>query len=295
MNYFLYDIPNDWRWMIGIGCILPMVLTVGLFFPQVPESPRWLYMQGRSEEARAVLGRFLLIDEVSVVIEAMEKERRHKADGFITWGQLICTSNKGLRRMLLASVSVAVAQTACGYLAVGYYSSIILKATMSEDAAFLATIIMGVVKLVVVLTVLATLESVGRRPMLLLSTVVTILACVWIACSFLFSWHWFAQAAGFSLFMAGFSLGMGPLTFVYCSEVFTTDLRAKGMGLSLFFSRILGVMSTFGFPLLVETSGVTAAFFIQAGINVAVLGILWCMVVETHGSGLEDMGKLFDT
>lgn len=295
MNYLLLGIPNDWRWMIGLGCVLPMVLMIGLLFPQVPESPRWLYMHDRCEEAKAVLGRFLSTKEVRDVIEAMEKDKQAKGTDFVTWSQLVCTDSKVRRRMLAASISVAVAQTACGYLAVGYYSSIILKKAMSEKAAFLATIVMGVVKLVVVLIVVATLESTGRRPMLLLSTTVTVLACIWIACSFWLSWGWLLQAAGFSIFMAGFSLGQGPLTFVYCSEVFTTDLRAKGMGLSLFFSRIAGVLSTLFFPLLVESSGVVVSFFLQATINVLVLGILWWFIVETHGHGIEQMEKLFSS
>jgi len=295
MNYFLLGIPDDWRWMLGIGSVLPTLLMVGLMLPQIPESPRWLYMQGRSVEARAVLERFLSVAEVRDVLDAMEQDKQAKGTSFVTWSQLICTNSRAIRRMLLASISVAVAQTACGYLAVGYYSSIILKETMSEKAAFLATIVMGVVKLCVVLIVVATLESTGRRRMLLLSTSITAVACVWIACSFWLSWGWLAQAAGFSFFMAGFSLGQGPLTFVYCSELFTTDLRAKGMGISLFFSRIAGVISALCFPLLVESSGVTLTFFLQAAINVLVLGILWVFMVETHGRSLEDMGKLFQS
>lgn len=287
VNYLFLGFENDWRLMLGLGALLPLALMAGLLFPQVPESPRWLWMQGRADEAREVLSLF------APPGEAAPWEAEATGQSFATWGELLCSGNKSTRRMLLASLTVAFAQTACGFLFVGYYSSEIMKTTMSERTAFLATIVMGVIKMLVVLLVMAVLEDVGRRPMVLLSTSVTLFSCVWIACAFLLSWGWLAQAAGFSLFMAGYSLGQGPITFVYCSEVFTTDLRAKGMGLSIFASRIVGVLTTLVLPLLVAGVGVVTTFSVLAAINALFLGVLYVFMVETHGCALEEMGKLF--
>ena len=47
--------PDNWRYILGIQAALAIALTL-LFIP-IPESPRWLVSVGRTEEARAVLGK----------------------------------------------------------------------------------------------------------------------------------------------------------------------------------------------------------------------------------------------
>src|SRR5262252_1314586 len=53
-NYFLLNMgQNNWRWMLGMDAV-PAVLYFFLLF-SVPESPRWLFAKGRSQEAREIL------------------------------------------------------------------------------------------------------------------------------------------------------------------------------------------------------------------------------------------------
>jgi MFS family permease len=46
---------NAWRVPLALGVFFPMIFLVGIFF--IPESPRWLCMKGREEEAETVLKR----------------------------------------------------------------------------------------------------------------------------------------------------------------------------------------------------------------------------------------------
>ena len=43
----------NWRWMLGLETLPAVLYFCGLFF--VPESPRWLLLEGRDEEARKIL------------------------------------------------------------------------------------------------------------------------------------------------------------------------------------------------------------------------------------------------
>lgn len=293
-NFLLNGIHNDWRWMLGLGGALPLVVLVVVCLPQMPESPRWLVAKGRGVEAEKVLCIFASQDEVSLAMQTMTKQLDDKQD-FVTWQQVLCSWHDGkIRRMLLAGLTVGISQMACGYLVMAYYSSTALKSTMGEQAAFLATVIMGTVKCLVALMTLAVLERVGRRPLLMASASICGLACAWLAIAFANDIGPYAQAFGFSAFMAGFSLGLGPIGFLYVSEVFVTRWRSKALGFVIFVSRIMGVTTTFSFPLLLEGIGASACFGILAGANVILVSLLGVFVVETHGKTLERMEDIFD-
>jgi sugar porter (SP) family MFS transporter len=296
-NFLLYGIKNDWRWMLSFGSVLPLIVFVLTLFPQMPESPRWLSTRGRTKEAEDVLTLFVGEEEARRDIQAMSlQQKEHDSEEFVSWRRVLCSwHDPKIRHMLLAAITVACAQTACGYLAIAYYSSTVLKLAMDERTAFMATVAMGVVKLVVVLFTLAILEKVGRRPMLLVSTFVCGLACVWLATAFAMEAGAWVQALGFVIFMGGFSLGLGPITFVYVAEVFSTCWRAKGMALALFASRIIGASSTLLFPLLIDAIGVSTCFCIMIVINVCVIALIWCFVFETHGMTLENVDALYKT
>lgn len=294
-NFSLYGIPNDWRWMLALGAVLPLLVLSFILCPGMPESPRWLFLRGRTEEAEKVLSFFVGKTECKRDLLAMEEQKKSgEGEKFITWQELFSSlKDHQTRQMILAGVTVGCGQTACGYLAIAYYSSAVLKTTMSERAAFMATVVMGVVKLLVVLVALLVLERAGRRPMLFVSTVISGLACVWLAVVFTIDASNFSRALGFALYMAGFSLGLGPICFVYVSEVFPTLLRAKGMALVLFLSRIIGAASTFLFPVTIQAIGVSASFWILSAVNAILAVCIGAFVVETQGRTLEDVGKLF--
>lgn len=302
MNWGLLGTPDDWRWMLAFGSVLPLVVLLCIFHPDMPESPRWLFARGHAEESEKVLTTFVGCEEAGWAIEAMKAQQRGQSTGdeFVTWGkvaQVIFSSDpasKGLRRMLLAGVVVACSQTGSGYVVVAFYSSTVLKATMSERGAFIATTVMGLVKLAVVLVSLAVLEKFGRRTMLLASAGVCVAASAWLAVALGTGGHWLAQAFGFSFFMAGVSLGLGPVTFVYVTEVMITEWRAKGMALALFCSRLIAFTQTFTFPLIIDGIGATGGFWCLCVANVVIVWLVWALVYETKGRSLEQLGSFED-
>eukprot|EP00746_Dinoflagellata_sp_MGD_P136685 gnl/MRDRNA2_/MRDRNA2_70582_c0_seq1.p1 gnl/MRDRNA2_/MRDRNA2_70582_c0~~gnl/MRDRNA2_/MRDRNA2_70582_c0_seq1.p1 ORF type:complete len:335 (-),score=40.88 gnl/MRDRNA2_/MRDRNA2_70582_c0_seq1:41-1045(-) len=293
VSYLLFGVKDDWRWMIGLGCIPTSILGVVVMLPQVPESSRWLYMHGRIDEARKVLEHFMSPAEVELIMTDYKKAQNEE---FATWSELLCPGpdKAYVRRMLIASIFVATANSGCGGLILGYYSSSVLATEFTLRLAQTATVIMGVVKLVVViLALLFALDRVGRRPLLLLSTSITGISCVWIACGFWFGWGWLMLALGFWLFHVGFSLGQGPLTWVYCSEAFTTAFRAKGMGLSMVARGVVGTGSVMAFPLFAEHYGNAITFMGLAVVNVIFVVTLWFVVFETSAKSLEQMHLAF--
>ena len=75
IGYALSRQRNGWRWMVGLGAV-PAVLQFGLML-MLPESPRWLVKDGKSQQAREVLRKVYAAgndDAVDEVLQAIKTE-----------------------------------------------------------------------------------------------------------------------------------------------------------------------------------------------------------------------------
>ena len=93
-----------WRWMLGVEAVPAMLYFLALFF--VPESPRWLLINDRPEEARAVLSRF----NPKPVAEAMYSEITESlasddAAAGARWRKLLQPT---MRLVLVLGLSIAI-------------------------------------------------------------------------------------------------------------------------------------------------------------------------------------------
>merc|ERR1712232_202185 len=93
-------------------------------------------------------------------------------------------------------------------------------------------------------------------------------------------------------FVASFAFSWGPVTWVYCAEIFPLNVRAQCVGLTTM-SEWAGVFIVNQFtPMLLQGVGFST-FGIFAGFClVAVLFTLW--LPETRGVPLEHMSEIFD-
>ena len=75
-SFLRYDI--GWRFMLGLGGVPSVLMFIGLLF--MPESPRWLVFRGKTEKARAVLGKLRRHQhEVETELESIFKDfKQHK-------------------------------------------------------------------------------------------------------------------------------------------------------------------------------------------------------------------------
>ena len=247
-GYGLADLPLaiGWRWMLGIGAAPPALVALALLW--MPESPRWLVANGRTVEAKAALASVCGPAETARAIALMEEEA--SAERRASPWQALCGTGpasgpedraraRRWQALLRAGVGVAFFQQASGIETAVYYSpQVFQKAGFNEDQSNLLTIGVGGVKLLFLTFALLVVDKrVGRRPMLLVSSLLMFAAWITIAVNAERGDTTEAAIVGQSLYMAAFSLGWGPVAWVICSEVFPLEIRGWSMGLATMVNR----------------------------------------------------------
>lgn len=151
---------ESWRAMLGIEALPALGYLVLLF--TVPESPRWLAMHGRDDEARRVLERFCGREQSQRDLEAIRASLANRARPRI--GELFHPS---MRLVLTIGVTVAVLQQITGINAVFYYAPMIFEQSgIGTDASFMQAVLVGLVNLGFTLVAISQIDRLGRRPLL---------------------------------------------------------------------------------------------------------------------------------
>ncbi|MDA3823493.1 MAG: MFS transporter, partial [Bacteroidales bacterium] len=135
-----------------------------LFF--VPESPRWLAMKGRSEEAIKVLSKFQekgkTEEEVKSTLQSLIDNQGHKK------AVLKDLFKPAMRYVLTIGIVISVLQQITGINAVFFYAPMIFEQTgIGTDASFVNAIIIGLTNLVFTIVAILFVDRLGRKPLLL--------------------------------------------------------------------------------------------------------------------------------
>ncbi|XP_057436827.1 polyol transporter 5-like [Lotus japonicus] len=314
-----------WRLMLGIGAVPSVILAVGVL--AMPESPRWLVMKGRLGEATKVLNRTsdskeeaqLRLAEIKAaagipesctddVVHITKNSHGGGGSGGEVWKELFLHPTPAVRHILIAALGIHFFQQASGIDAVVLYSpTIFRKAGIESDTEqLLATVAVGFCKTFFILVATFLLDRVGRRPLLLTSVGGMVISLFTLAASLTVIDHanhgkvmW---AVGLSIatvlsYVATFSIGAGPIAWVYSSEIFPLRLRAQGAAVGVVVNRVTSGVISMTFLSLSNKITIGGAFFLFGGIATCGWIFFYILLPETQGKTLEEMegsfGKIF--
>lgn len=282
---------DSWRRMLGIGLILPILLT-GLSLLVMPETPRFLLARGKKVEAAEILKRtHPKGEDIDSIVEAIEKERKQdEEDANGGWSSVLCPDTS-MRRAILVGIGVALAQQINASESVVMYSATIFKrahVATTKEALFNCTVLMFFMKMFFVVLAGCTVDSRGRRPLLLSSVSVTALCLFGLSISTAADLGWLAVIS-VCMFMAAFSIGIGPVTWLLCAEMFPSCVRAKAMSLGAFVNRLTSALIAFSYLPLAKAVGGQANYFTIFGVVTTLSAVyIWALVPETKGLSLEE-------
>jgi MFS transporter, SP family, sugar:H+ symporter len=284
-----------WRWMFWTEVLPAAAYAVAAFV--LPESPRWLVVQGRDDEARAVLASLGEEPETKISDIRSTIERQHVA----TLKDLRGEGLFGVQHVVWIGVAVAVLQQLVGINAIFYYSSVLWQSVgFSEHDALLLTVITSVTNVLTTFIAIATVDRFGRRPLLLVGSAGMAIALGMMA--LLFSGAVVDPAGGVHLqparataalvaanvFVFCFGFSWGPVVWVLLAEMFPNRIRAKALAVATSAQWIANFLVTATFPSLQRVGlGFAYAGYTLAAVLSFVVVLRW--VVETKGRELEQM------
>lgn len=316
-NYAFSKLPLylGWRLMLGIGAVPSILLAVGVL--AMPESPRWLVMRGQLNDATRVLNktsdsqeeaqlRLADIKEAAGIPESCKDDVvqvSKKSKGEDVWKELFLYPTPAVRHIVIAALGIHLFQQASGIDAVVLYSpKIFEKAGIKSDTdKLLATIAVGFSKTIFILVATFMLDRFGRRPLLLSSAGGMVLSLVTLATCLTIIDHSDTKvmwAIGLSIttvltFVATFSMGLGPIAWVYTSEIFPLRLRAQGAAMGVVVNRVTSGVISMTFLSLYKAITIGGAFFFYGGIAAIGWIFFYTLLPETHGKTLEEMEGSF--
>ena len=292
-NYFLagFGGANDWRWMLAvllIPSIIYTLMTLGL-----PESPRWLFSVKNDEagarENLAIVGVENIDQTIQEIKTANEEE---KAQGSI----LLFTKHHS--KIISIAFFVAFFNQASGINFLLYYAPGILEeAGFAKNNSLLSSISLGLMNLVFTFVGLWLIDRIGRKTLLIIGSFGYIISLSMVAYGFINHSAPEFMLSFLLLFIAAHAIGQGAVIWVLISEIFPTQIRAKGQAFGASIHWIFAALITLVTPVFLDSEDgifkdnpwpIFAFFTVMMALQ-----LVWIIakVPETKGVSLEELQK----
>jgi sugar porter (SP) family MFS transporter len=279
-------LPNNWRWMFAVAVIPGCALAIGMYF--MPFSPRWLVQQGREEDARAVLERYRNDDDD---IDAEIEEIKDVAGSEVPLRKLV---SKGLRRMMIVGIGLAIFQQLVGINTVIYYAPTILKfAGQQNTGALTQSVYIGCTNVVFTIVAILLLDKLGRRFFLIFGT--SLLTAALIGLGLFFNSPTLQHSVGWLalvcllVYIVGFAIGLGPVFWLMISEIFPLQMRGPAMAVCTMFNWGLNFAISYTFLSLTDLISKQGTFWLYAFFGLCAIVFFVTLVPETKDRTLEEI------
>lgn len=302
VNYFIakqgdeqWLITDGWRLMFLSGAIPAGIFIILLFF--VPETPRYLVLNGQEDKALKVLNKIAGDKQAKVILEEI-KGTLHEANApWLSYGFLI----------IFVGIMLSVFQQFVGINVVLYYAGNIFRNMgASTDSSLLQTIIVGFVNLAFTVVAILTVDKYGRKPLMIIGSIGMAISMILLGFTFfmgqtggmLTPLQGYAALAFMLVYTAAFAMSWGPVCWVLLAEIFPNSIRAA-LSIAVAAQWIANWIVSLTFPMMNDNVWLTDKF--NHGFSYWIYGIMgilsavfvWKMVPETKGKTLEEMEKLW--
>ncbi|MHC1668371.1 sugar porter family MFS transporter [Stenotrophomonas maltophilia] len=287
-----------WRWMFWMQAVPSLVFLLLLL--TIPESPRYLVVKRRKEDALRVLTRLLGRDKAQLTLDEIEASLstdHHRP----RLSDLRSRATGRIRPIVWVGVGLACFQQLVGINVVFYYGAVLWQAVgFSENDALLINVLSGALSIGACLVTVLLIDRIGRKPLLWIGSVGMSVSLALVVVAFasgsLADGH--LQLPGrmgtlalvaANAYVVFFNLSWGPVMWVMLGEMFPNQIRGSALAVAGAAQWTSNFAVTVTFPMLLAAVGLAATYSIY--LVAAVVSVVFVLrhVHETKGKELEQM------
>lgn len=281
-------VTEVWRAMLGMETLPALFFFIIIFF--IPESPRWLIVQGSDTKASGILAK-IYTTTAAVQEQVAETKSTIANEVKSEWRNLL---RPGILKAVIIGSAIAILGQFMGVNAVLYYGPSIFKDAGFSDPLF-AQVLVGIVNTLTTVIAMFIIDRVGRKKLIYWG-VSSMIVCL-LAIAFYFTWHerlglsYIFMLVFFLLYVFSTAISISAVVFVLLSEMYPNNVRGLAMsiaGLALWIGTYLIGQLT---PWMLSTLTPAGTFLLFAVMCVPYVLIMWKLVPETAGMSLEDIER----
>lgn len=208
-------------------------ITIVFWF--MPESPYYLAMTGKTDEAEATLeklrGKLDVSEELRMIVESMSDEKQQRKTGGIR--ELLIA--RASRRAFIIITLITITHHVGGFFMLIAYSQLLFKSAQLEMISdHSANILLGVMQVVFATITIFLIDKLGRKPLIRISGLIAAASNLVIGAFFYAKDYLNADVSAYSavlliaavLLVIAFNCGLLPIQIIMMSEMFATEVKA---------------------------------------------------------------------
>ena len=280
--------PLEWINTIGWRrMFLSETIPAGLFgllLLFVPETPRYLALSGKEDEAFKILTKLNGKEKAKAILVDIQKSVHQHSAKLFSFGKTV----------IFIGILLSVFQQFVGINVALYYAPRIFESMgAAKDASLMQTVIMGLVNVIFTVVAIFTVDKWGRKPLLIVGSAGMAVGMFAIAGLAFMEIIGIGTLVFISVYTASFMMSWGPITWVLISEIFPNNIRGKAVAIAVAaqWASNLFISSTYP-PMMEFNGGLTYGFY--GLMSLLSLFFVWKMVPETKGKTLEEMEELWE-
>ncbi len=270
-----------WRKMFLSEAIPAALFGILLFF--VPETPRYLSLSNKNEQALKILTRINGGEMGRTILSDIKNTIEHHSGKIFSYGKVV----------IIIGILLSVFQQFVGINVALYYAPRIFESMgAAKDASMLQTVVMGFVNVIFTVVAILTVDNWGRKPLLILGSIGMAIGMIAISALSFLKIIGVSTLVFIIIYTASFMMSWGPICWVLISEIFPNKIRGRAVAIAVAAQWAANYLISSTYPAMMEFSGgFTYGFYGLMSIISAIF--VWKMIPETKGKTLEEMEALW--